>query len=70
MKKLLKHYYLTSAVLVLFTLGAAAFVTAGEESAAITTGREFEKIELSAEVFDAELKKISNFIFSFLPFRG
>ncbi|MBQ2812298.1 MAG: hypothetical protein IKK49_08035 [Clostridia bacterium] len=69
MKKLLKYYSIISALLILLTAGTAAFITAGEESAAMTKGIQIKKHKLTAEAFGDELEKIEDVIFSFLPFR-
>ena len=69
MKKLIKYYSTISALLILFTTGTAAFITAGEESAAITKGVEIKKHKLTAETISDELEKAEQIIFSFLPFR-
>lgn len=69
MKKLIKYYSTISALLILFTAGTAAFITAGEESAAMTKGVEIKKHKLTAETISGELERIEDIIFSFLPFR-
>ncbi len=69
MKKLIKYYSIISALLILLTAGTAAFITAGEESAAMTKGIEIKKHKLTAETIGDELEKFEKIIFSFLPFR-
>ena len=69
MKKLIKYYSIISALLILLTAGTAAFITAGEESAAMTKGFEIKKHKLTAETIRGELEKVEDIIFSFLPFR-
>ena len=69
MKRLLKLYSVISTLLILFTAGTAAFITAGEESAAMTKGVEIKKHKLTAETISDELEKAEEIIFSFLPFR-
>lgn len=70
MKRLIKYYSVCSALLILFTVGSAAFITAGEESSAMTKGTEIQKHKLTAEFISDELNEIKDIIFSFLPFRG
>lgn len=69
MKRLIKYYSIISALLILLTAGTAAFITAGEESAAMTKGIEIKKHKLTAETISDELEKVEDIIFSFLPFR-
>lgn len=69
MKKLIKRYSIITALLILLTAGTAAFITAGEESAAMTKGVEIKKHKLTAEKVSGELEKVEDIIFSFLPFR-
>lgn len=69
MRKLIKYYSIISALLILLTAGTAAFITAGEESAAMTKGIEIKKHKLTAEAVSDELEKFEKIIFSFLPFR-
>lgn len=69
MKRLLKYYIFTVSLIMILTLGTAAFITAGEKSAEITKGIETKKIRLTEEILPDELEKIKDTIFSFLPFR-
>lgn len=69
MKKLIKRYSIITSLLILFTAGTAAFITAGEESAAMTKGYEIKKHKLTAQSISDELEKAEDIIFSFLPFR-
>ena len=69
MKKLIKYYCVISALLILLTAGTAAFITAGEESAAMTKGTQIKKHKLTAEKIGNELEKAEDIISSFLPFR-
>ncbi len=67
---MIKYYTVSAALLILFTVGTAAFITAGEESAAITKGIPIQKHKLTAEFIGDELNEIKDIIFSFLPSRG
>lgn len=69
MKKLIKYYSIISAMLILLTAGTAAFIIAGEESAAMTKGTQIKKHKLTADAISDELEKVEDIIFSFLPFR-